>query len=91
MTRIEAARRTIRVARYAIGAVVAAAFAGLGVAARVAHPGAHSHGTTAQAVSAGQLQPPQSFQEAEQSFQSGGASIAPSSPSVAPAVQSSGS
>ena len=91
MTRMEAARRDIRVARYAIGAVVAAAFAGLGVAARVAHPGAHSHSTTAQAVNAGQLQPPPSFQEAERSFEGGGASISPSAPSVAPAVQSSGS
>ena len=97
MTRMQLARRNVRIARYAIGAVAAAAFAGLGVAAKAAHPGASGHHTSASTQTAADLQPPASFREAEQQSQqffqdsSGGSSISPAQQGSASAVQSSGS
>jgi hypothetical protein len=85
-SRIEAARRRLRVARYSIGAAAAAAFALFGVAVRDAHPATHS-GSTVASTSATTAQ----SQAQEDSFSyDGGASIAPSS-SNTPTVQSSGS
>jgi hypothetical protein len=45
-TRIEAARRKLRVARYAIGVTVAAALAGFAGLARVSHPATHHGGSS---------------------------------------------
>ena len=83
-SRIEAARRRVRIARYSIGAVAAAAFGLLGIAARDAHPATHTGSTVASTTATNQESQEDSFSY------DGGASIAPSSSST-PAVQSSGS
>jgi hypothetical protein len=83
-SRIEAARRRLRIARYSIGAAAAAAFALLGVAARDAHPATHTSSTAVSASATTQESQGDSFSY------DGGAYIAPSS-SNSPVVQSSGS
>jgi hypothetical protein len=89
-SRVEEARRRVRTSRYVIGVAAAAAFAGLGLLVRAAHPGASS-GATAGTASI----PPSAFQNAQQSGNSffgggGGGTIAPSQ-SAGPTVQSGGS
>jgi hypothetical protein len=83
----------VRVARYAIGVLAAAGFAGGVAVVRAAHPGSHGH---AKAVPVASLAPPQSFRAAEAESQSsvgvgGGSSISPAPPVQQPVVQSSGS
>jgi hypothetical protein len=85
-SRIEAARRRVRVARYTIGAVATAAFALFGLAARDAHPATHT-GSTAASSSATAT----AARTQQDSFSfDGGSSIAPSA-SAAPSVQTGGS
>ena len=50
MSRIEAARRRVTIARYAIGITAAAALAAFAAAARVSHPGT-SHATSSSRAS----------------------------------------
>src|SRR5581483_8583266 len=105
-SRVESARRSVRIARYAIGGLAVAAFAGAAAAARATHPGAHSRHTVAHSASPSGLQLPASFTAAEQQAlqgfseddgggsggsSSGGAAIAPAPTESAPQVQSSGS
>ena len=86
-TRLEFARRRLRVARYAIAAFAAASFAGGIAVARAAHPGSQAH----HGVVTGTLDAPQSFQQAEQSaLDFGSSAIAPANGDQ-PAVQSAGS
>jgi hypothetical protein len=83
-SRIQIARRRVRIARYSIGAVATGAFAVLGLAARDAHPATQ----TRPAVAASSLT---TAQEQDDTFSfGGGGSIGPSA-SGAPTVQSSGS
>ena len=88
-SRIAAARRRLRIARYSIGAAAATAFALFGVAARDAHPATHTASTVASTGATSTAATTQEPQEDSFSYD-GGASIAPSS-SNTPAVQSSGS
>jgi hypothetical protein len=83
-SRIETARRRLRVARYSIGAVATAAFGLIGLAVRDAHPATHGSGsTTAQNVTR-QAQRDDAFDF------DGGGFISPST-SSSPSVQSGGS
>jgi hypothetical protein len=85
-SRIQLARRRLRVARYSIGAVALTAFAAFGFAVRDAHPATHtsaSTSTSSAAASASTANPSTTF--------GGSASISPAPQTVAPQVQSSGS
>jgi hypothetical protein len=83
-SRIETARRRVRIARYSIGAVATAAFALIGLAARDAHPATHgSSPTTVEDVTQ------QSQQDDAFGFDGGGF-ISPST-SSSPSIQSGGS
>ena len=90
-TRMDAARRRVRIARYVIAAAAAGAFAGAGLVARAAHPGTHGSSKSAQASIPAE---PSLFQQAAAQSGlsgSGGGSVS-SAPSSSPAVvQSSGS
>jgi hypothetical protein len=83
-SRIAAARRRLRIARYSIGAAAAAAFALFGIAARDAHPATHTASTVSSTSATTQASEESSFSY------DGGAALAPSS-SNTPTVQSSGS
>jgi hypothetical protein len=90
MTRIEAARRRLRIARYAIGVTAAAAFAGFAAVARTSHPATHA-ATTPATASVQQQEPSDSDSG---SFSDGGGSdgysIGPSG-SASPQLQSGAS
>jgi hypothetical protein len=83
-SRMQLARRRLRVARYSIGAAALTAFAAFGIAVRNAHPATHT-GSAASSATA--------TSTSSQSFDFGGgsSSISPSPQAVAPQVQSSGS
>ena len=84
-SRIEAAHRRVRIARYSIGAMTAVAFPLIGIAVRDAHPATHTGSTPV--VSTGAT----AQQQQDDSFSfDGGGSISPST-SSAPTIQSSGS
>ena len=89
-SRVEEARRRVRTSRYVIGVAAAAAFAGLGLLVRAAHPGSSSGATRGGTAAI----PSSAFQNAQQSdnsfFGGGGGTIAPSQ-SAGPTVQSGGS
>jgi hypothetical protein len=85
-SRLDNARRQVRIARYSIGAVAVAGFALFAMAARAAHPGKSS---TAAAVSSSASTSASDDQTAE-SFGFGTGSISPSVGST-PSVQSGGS
>jgi hypothetical protein len=89
-TRMDAARRRVRIARYVIAAAAAGAFAGAGLVARAAHPGTHGSSTSAQAAIPAE---PSLFQQAaaQSTFGSGGGSVSSAPASSPPVVQSSGS
>ena len=87
-SRIEAARRRIRIVRYSILSAAAGAFALFGIAARDAHPATHASGSAA--VSTDTATAAATNQDDSFGF-GGGASISPSSGSSAPDVQSGGS
>ena len=87
MSRIEAARRNVRIARGAIGVAALSLLAIFGAAARSAHPGPHSRSqsqTSSSAVTANQDDSSGFF------GYDGGSSIGPSG-SAAPSIQSGGS
>lgn len=87
MSRIEAARRNVKIARGAIGVAALSLLAVFGAAARSSHPGTHSRS---------QSQASSSVATASEDDSSGffgyddGSSIGPSG-SAAPSVQSGGS
>jgi hypothetical protein len=81
-SRMQLARRRLKVARYSIGAVALSAFAAFGFVVRDAHPATHSTATTAVAPST---------TNDSSTFFGGGASISPAPQTVAPQIQSSGS
>ena len=92
-SRIEIARRRIRLARYAAGVLAAAAFATFAVAARNAHPGtAPSAGATQSGDTASAVTPSDDYNDDQSSdgFGFGSSSVSPSY-GEAPSVQSGGS
>jgi len=78
-SRIQLARRRLKLARYAISAVALSAFAAFGLAVRDAHPATHTSGNVASSTSS-----------AATDF-GGSADFGPAPQTVAPQVQSSGS
>jgi hypothetical protein len=83
-SRIEAARRRVRFARYSIGALATAAFGLIGLAAREAHPATHGSGSAA-------VRNVTQRQQGDDSFSfDGGGFIAPSTSST-PSIESGGS
>jgi hypothetical protein len=88
-SRMEVARRRVRILRYGIGVSAAVAFVGGAALARVAHPGTHGRRVT----NAGEASIPQASISAPSSAfdDSSGGSISPAPANSAPAVQSSGS
>jgi hypothetical protein len=83
-SRLQLARRRLRIARYSIGAATLTAFAAFGVAVRDAHPATHTSTSTATTST------PTSSDDSATTF-GGSASISPAPQTVAPQVQSSGS
>ena len=83
-SRLQLARRRLRVARYSIGAATPTAFAAFGFAVRDAHPATHTSTSTATAGTA------TSSDDSSTPF-GGSAMISPAPQTVAPQVQSSGS
>ena len=83
-SRIETARRRVRVARYSIGAAATAAFGLIGLAARDAHPATHGSSSTTVQNLTQQTQQDDAF-----GFDVGGF-ISPST-SSSPSIQSGGS
>ena len=83
-SRIAKARRRVRAARYAIGALAVAGFAVFGAAARDAHPATHH------AVQATQDDQTAQDDQSNDSFSFGSPSLGDSG-SAAPQIQSSGS
>ena len=85
-SRIETARRRLRITRYAIGVVAAAALAGGAVVARAAHPGTHGqHSTSAQAAI------PSESSSVQAAAGGSSSSVSPAPAASQPVVQSSGS
>ena len=82
-SRMQLARRRLKMARYSIGAVAVTAFAAFGIAVRAAHPATHT-GTAAVATATA------STDNSSTSF-GGSASISPAPQASAPTVQSGGS
>jgi hypothetical protein len=85
MTRIEAARRKVRIAKVAVGITAAAGLAVFAGLARAAHPGTHASSAATSATSSSQQS---SF--GDDYFGSGGSTIGPSG-SASPQLQSGGS
>ena len=83
-SRLQLARRRLRIARYSIGAATLTAFAAFGFTVRDAHPATHTKASTATTSTA------TSSDDSSTSF-GGSASISPAPQTVAPQVQSSGS
>ena len=83
-SRLQLARRRLRIARYSIGAAALTAFAAVGFAVRDAHPATHTSTSTATTSTE------TSSDDSSTSF-GGSASISPAPQTVAPQVQSSGS
>ena len=83
-SRLQLARRRLRIARYSIGAATLTAFAAFGFAVRDAHPATHTSTTTATTDTA-------TSSDDSSTYFGGGASISPAPQTVAPQVQSSGS
>lgn len=90
MTRIETARRNVRLARYAIAVSAAAGLAAFAAAARVSHPGTHNSTRSGAATDADTSS--SVFQSSDDFFgdDSSSSSIGPSG-SAAPQIQSGGS
>ena len=86
MTRIEAARHRLRIARYAIGIGAAAALAAFAAAARVSHPATHQ-GSSPQTASTQAATSDDGFFSSDDGSS---ASVGPSG-SAAPQIQSGGS
>jgi hypothetical protein len=84
-SRLDHARRQLRVARYGIGAAAVACFGIFGLAARAAHPGSRVHSSSASSSAT-----VQSEDDSFGDFDFGDGSIGGSS-GTAPSVQSGGS
>ena len=84
-SRLQLARRRLRIARYSIGAATLTAFAAFGFAVRDAHPATH---TKASAATTGGTA---TSSHDSSTYFGGSASIGPAPQTVAPQVQSSGS
>jgi hypothetical protein len=80
-SRLQLARRRLRIARYSIGAATLTAFGAFGFAVRDAHPATHTTATTSTTTSS----------DDSSTYFGGSASISPAPQTVAPQVQSSGS
>ena len=89
-TRIELARRRLKVVRVSIGVAAAACFAVFGFAARAAHPGT-SAGNTGSAAAVSSSDDPYGDVESSSSFDGFGSSSVSPSNSSSPSVQSGGS
>jgi hypothetical protein len=87
MTRMELARRRLKLARYAIGVTAAGAFAAFAVAARDSHPGTQ-HASSASSSSSSSSQT--AADDTTGSFEFDG-SASFGGASTAPAIQSGGS
>jgi hypothetical protein len=85
-SRLDQARRRLRVARYGIGAAAVAGFGVFGLAARAAHPGTRTHSSSASSA----VVRSEDDADSVQSFDFGDGSIG-SSTGGAPAIQSGGS
>jgi hypothetical protein len=85
-SRMQIARRRLRVARYSISAVAVTAFGALGFVVRDAHPATHTGSTAVTASSTATA----STADSATTF-GGSASISPAPQYAAPQVQSSGS
>jgi hypothetical protein len=85
-SRIELARRRLKVARYSISAVALSAFAAFGFVVRDAHPATQSNAPAVVATSTSSAATDNSS-----TFFGGSASIGPAPQSAAPQIQSSGS
>ena len=83
-SRLQLARRRLRIARYSIGVVTLTAFAAFGFAVRDAHPATHTKASTATTSTA-------TSSDDSSTYFGGSASISPAPQTVAPQVQSSGS
>jgi hypothetical protein len=84
-SRLQIARRRLRVARYSIGAVAVTAFGAFGFAVRDAHPATHTQASTTSTATASP-----STADSATSF-GGSAMISPAPQFAAPQVQSGGS
>jgi hypothetical protein len=85
-SRMQLARRRLRVTRYTIGAATLTAFAAFGFAVRDAHPATHTSASTSTSSAAA------SASTADSSTTFGGSAvISPAPQTAAPQVQSSGS
>jgi hypothetical protein len=80
-SRLQLARRRLRIARYSIGAATLTAFGAFGFAVRDAHPATHTTATTSTTTSS----------DDSSTYFGGSASISPAPQTVAPQAQSSGS
>jgi hypothetical protein len=83
-SRLDQARRQLRVARYGLGAAAVACFGIFGLAARAAHPGIRMHASSASSSAV------ESDDDSVQDFDFGDGSIG-SSTGSAPAIRSGGS
>ena len=85
-SRIEAARRRVRIARYTIAVAAAGALAAGAAVARAAHPGANSGQSSTRAQRSHAALPSVSSE-----FDASGGSVSSAPSSSAPVIQSSGS
>jgi hypothetical protein len=83
-SRLQLARRRLRIARYSIGAATLTAFAAFGFAVRDAHPATHTSTSTATTST-------ETSSDDSSTYFGGSASISPAPQTVPPQVQSSGS
>jgi hypothetical protein len=83
-SRLQLARRRLRIARYSIGAATLTAFGAFGFAVRDAHPATHTSTSTATTST-------ETSSDDSSTYFGGSASISPAPQTVAPQVQSSGS
>ena len=83
-SRLQLARRRLRIARYSIGAATLTAFGAFGFAVRDAHPATHTKASTATTSTA-------TSSDDSSTYFGGSASISPAPQTVAPQAQSSGS
>jgi hypothetical protein len=96
-SRLDFARRRVRITRYAVGVVAAGVFAGGIAVARAAHPGSHGHqpSSSAQAAipneSSALAAAAQSSALGSGSSGRSGSSVSPAPAASPPVVQSSGS
>ena len=89
-SRLESARRSLRITRYGIGVVAVGAFAGGAVVARAAHPGTHGHRSPSSAQAAIPSES-SALQAAAGSSSSFGSPVSPAPATSPPVVQSSAS